>query len=388
MLKILKHLISIIKNIWLILGIVLILSIFLCLISSFYLNLDHNKKADGKVGGYPDKDKKWAKAYFTDPDPIESEWRSYNYWRCQPLKGKYTNIDQNGLRHTTATKISDNSGDHGTLKIFMFGGSALWGLGARDDYTIPSYVAKICLDRGLSVQVTNFGQLGYVNTQGIIELFLQLRNNNIPDIVVFYDGVNDCYTMLQGSQPGLPKNEYNRVDEFNLLSRPFDIPRELLIRSDIFKVARMFSKNLFKVNKRLPGKVYNHREIGQEAVDIYLNNIRIANSMLKSISNKNILSLFYWQPTIYYKKYLTPYEAQEYCSSEANGDIFTSADERIKGKQSLYKDCNLYNIDNIFMEHKEPIFIDMCHLNEDGNKIVANRIVDDILALYKQRSLK
>jgi lysophospholipase L1-like esterase len=386
MVKIRKHFFSIIKNIWLVLGILLLLSIFLCLISSFYL---HQNTSDYKrVGGYPDKDKKWAKGYFIESEQIQSEWNSYNYWRCRPIGGKYINIDQNGIRHTTGNIVSENSGDHGPLKIFMFGGSALWGLGARDDYTIPSYVAKICADRGLSVQVTNFGQLGYVSTQEVIELFLQLRNNNIPDLVVFYDGVNDCYTMLQGSQPGSPKNEYNRVAEFNLLLRPFDIPRELLIRSDVFKVARKISKNSFNIKPRGPVNVYNHREIGQKAVDIYLNNIRLVSSMLKSISNKSILSLYYWQPTIYFKKHLTLYEEQEYSSSKANEDIFTAADERIKEKRLIYEDCNFYNIQNIFMAQKEPIFIDMCHLNADGNKIVANRMVDDILMFSKQRSLK
>ena len=49
----------------------------------------------------------------------------------------------------------------------------------------------------------------------MMELFLQLREGNIPDLVVFYDGVNDVFSAYQQGKAGIPQNENNREKEFN-----------------------------------------------------------------------------------------------------------------------------------------------------------------------------
>jgi lysophospholipase L1-like esterase len=102
------------------------------------------------------------------------------------------------------------------LKIFMFGGSALWGTGARDAFTIPSIFATQLQNKGLATEVTNFGESGYVSTQEVSAMLLQLQKGQIPDLVIFYDGVKDMYSAYQQHVAGLPENEFNRVKEFNL----------------------------------------------------------------------------------------------------------------------------------------------------------------------------
>ena len=73
----------------------------------------------------------------------------------------------------------------------MLGGSSLWGFGARDDQTIPSLLARKLLERGISVEVKSLSELGYVSTQEVIGLFRELQEGYRPDVVIFYDGVND-----------------------------------------------------------------------------------------------------------------------------------------------------------------------------------------------------
>ena len=51
-------------------------------------------------------------------------------------------------------------------------------------------------------------------TQGMLELMLQLRAGQRPDVVVFYDGINDTFSVLQNGIPGVGQNEMNRVSEF------------------------------------------------------------------------------------------------------------------------------------------------------------------------------
>jgi hypothetical protein len=86
------------------------------------------------------------------------------------------------------------------------------GYGASDDYTIPSALVRDLTQRGISdVQVTNFGQPGYVRTQELILLFAQLRRRNIPELVIFYDGCNDAFSAFQSGQAGVTENEGNRA---------------------------------------------------------------------------------------------------------------------------------------------------------------------------------
>jgi hypothetical protein len=58
--------------------------------------------------------------------------------------------------------------------------------------------------------------MGWVSTQSVIMLLRQLQHGNIPDVVVFYDGVNDTYAAYQQGFAGWPQNELNRVTEFNV----------------------------------------------------------------------------------------------------------------------------------------------------------------------------
>ena len=97
----------------------------------------------------------------------------------------------------------------------------MWGTGVPDEYTIPSLLAKQFKEHGVSnICITNFGQGGWVNTQEMLELIMQIKKGNIPNMVVFYDGVNDSYSAFQNKVAGIPENESNRIEEFNLLKNP------------------------------------------------------------------------------------------------------------------------------------------------------------------------
>ena len=59
---------------------------------------------------------------------------------------------------------------------------------------------------GRSVCVRNYGETGWVSTQELIKLMLELkRTGRKPDLVIFYDGANDVYLPYQ----------YGRVDVHN-----------------------------------------------------------------------------------------------------------------------------------------------------------------------------
>jgi hypothetical protein len=55
----------------------------------------------------------------------------------------------------------------------------MWGEGARDDETKPSWIQKLPDAENMCAEVTNMGQDGYVSTQEALLLGEQLRMGNL-----------------------------------------------------------------------------------------------------------------------------------------------------------------------------------------------------------------
>jgi hypothetical protein len=104
----------------------------------------------------------------------------------------------------------------------MLGGSAVWGLAARDSFTIPSQVARRLRDRGFdNVQVTNYGQPGYNSTQEATKLMVELAKGLRPDVVVVMDGYNDMSLAFLYGRPGHAFSEDITQYKLDLASRGF-----------------------------------------------------------------------------------------------------------------------------------------------------------------------
>ncbi|MBL8774782.1 MAG: hypothetical protein JNK12_02570 [Acidimicrobiales bacterium] len=77
------------------------------------------------------------------------------------------------------------------LEVWFFGGSALFGAEQRDEFTIPSQVARLAADEGRMLRVQNFAMPSYVAWQDQALLAQMLTERTPPDLIVVYDGYND-----------------------------------------------------------------------------------------------------------------------------------------------------------------------------------------------------
>jgi len=183
--------------------------------------------AGGAPGSVIDSDDTthWMFEYYAEFRIVEksSVWTPYAYARSIPFEGKYINVNKDGLRVTWNESVVDHADDQPPVRVFIFGGSTMWGWGARDDYTIASYLSKILHGQGYQVEVTNYGQMGYVNTQEIITLLRYLQRGEVPDIVLFYDGLNDVASANHNRAAGLSRNESVRAEDFNFSRRMDDL---------------------------------------------------------------------------------------------------------------------------------------------------------------------
>ena len=256
------------------------------------------------------------------------------------------------------------------MKVFMFGGSTMWGLGAGDDFTIPSIFAREANNKGISCEVANFGQYAFVSTQGVIELMLQLQKGNIPDVVIFYDGVNDTFSAFQLGVPGLPHEEIYREKEFGLLDLERRELKTLAVQSAIRElstvrflngVLKKFGlrhDNIQSIPLEYEKPISDKRALAVAVVETYFNNVKMVQALSESYGFK---CLFYWQPVIYLKQHLTEYERKALeldfnypGMKEFYLDTYAVLQQRAT---SLRNDIAFHDISSIFSDVQEA---DLC----------------------------
>src|SRR3990167_2158302 len=100
----------------------------------------------------------WTEEYFQEFKKLGYTYESYLGWKCKAFKGKFFNVSSEGVRKTS----NPNGLDKSKAKlVYCFGGSVLWGMGARDDYTVPSLISKLLNKDEEQYYVINYGQPGY-----------------------------------------------------------------------------------------------------------------------------------------------------------------------------------------------------------------------------------
>lgn len=105
------------------------------------------------------------------------------------------NIDMYGFRHTGQIELPK---PEGTYRIFVLGGSTVFGSGVTDEQTLPAYLESL-FDLEYEVEVINAGINGATSFgEKYVALNLQMLE---PDLVVIYDGNNDARSRLDN--PGI-----------------------------------------------------------------------------------------------------------------------------------------------------------------------------------------
>lgn len=368
-----KRVFNFLRDTWIIFGITLLI---LCLTEigfSIYYRFEQHQDYRIYADCYAGAD--WVAKYYDEFNECSVEhWTPYVYWSRNPYTGNYINIDDDGLRKTVyESKEEDKTKKQ--FRIFMFGGSTLWGTGARDEFTIPSLVGSELSNKGLNVEVLNFGESGYVNSQELIRFYTELRKNNFPDLVVFYDGVNDVFSAYQQGIAGNPQNEFNRVKEFNA-TKGKKKSSQVFFESLMTLSSVRFATGIIK--REINIKHYTDQEtdkLAGETADIYFANLKVISSWGKEYGFK---TLFYWQPIIFDKPSLTQYEQKEAGKVDYISQFTETVRERIRKNTLAENSQRFHDISDIFKDSKEPVFIDFCHISESGNSVIAKTIAKDI----------
>ena len=310
----------------------------------------------------------------------------YIGWRRNPYCGDLINVDSSYLRITPNSEEADEA-----LIVFCFGGSTMFGFGSPDWGTIPAYLAQILNARfgEKPIKVVNFGQGMWISSQGTMQLIQEIKHDNIPDIVVFYDGACDTGWAYRYGEPDVPRCDPANVPYFQTMAREtqFETFMTLCSKLDSVRIAkgglrRLFGYRQIEVPEPAGAEEMNIDELSRDVVSTYLHNM----DTVEALSNRYGFDChFFWQPSLYEEsKPLTPEEQEirEGLVAESNSktpgliELRRAVYELIRGEVS--KRDNLYYIADVFNTTEDFIYMDGAHIVPEGNKVVAEKMASII----------
>jgi len=328
------------------------------------------------------KGQDWADKFWKDAS-IAFSFNSEKYWpfvvwKMAPYKGETIVIDANGLRRTLASHCDDPL----AYTIWMFGGSTILGQGVPDWLTIPSQLASLYEKSGRPACVVNFGQLGWVNTQETIELALQLKKQaRKPNLVVFYDGINDTGVALGSDQVDTHLN-------FEIIRRKFESDDQ---RTAGFRYLRESNtaRLLIALGQRMAERRASEQPYAPPVDEAtWKNRLEVA-----YLSNQGFVSLlaqkdhfsyvYFWQPMIYTGQ--KPLTAEEQSIVEKSKARYDPRGDTAKVYDFMRDQSRPYffYIADIFSGVHETLYIDPWHVGPQGNSLVAERMFE----ILKQHGL-
>jgi hypothetical protein len=330
----------------------------------------------------------WPVRHYRELEELADRWEPYVYFRQRPFQGKTISISSDGLRQTwqPSPPTLSNPIERKPVEILMLGGSSLWGFGARDDQTIPSLLARELFERGWDVRVRNLSEIGYVSTQEVIALLREIQLGYRPDIVIFYDGVNDTTSAYLEGTAGVTTNEVNRRNEFNLSHSPARLATALLAsligNSGSYRFAQAIRWRLNReantpALRSAPGSLGS---IGFTVVDRYEANVSIVERLGREFGFR---TLFYWQPVVFDKTIMVPFEREEAGKYAWAQPMFRDVYQGIRASKTLRNDPAFHDLSGIFAETQGLVFIDYCHTTETANLRIAAAITDDLATVLR-----
>ena len=320
----------------------------------------------------------WAEEYFREIQTTPSSYWPFTESRPISFQGKYVNIEGWSRSSYAPADLPKNA-----PVVWMFGGSTTWGEGQRDGYTIASYLGRIAEDAGTPIRVVNYGQRGWTHFQEMILFEQLLASEPAPAVAIFYDGANEINAQTLGAK-GVPSHtmadQYAEkisggISEEFAPDEPPPAPpskaklawQAYLDHSAIQQLVRVLKGQFDAPAGASEAAVHQSAAVNQDggskdgfsetyvkteqdaqrAVDVYERGRFLTTQLAEEYG---VMPIFFWQPVM-------------------AGQAEVWANDRISDPTLNISDA---------LDGREDVYIDGGHTNEEGARIVAERIWTDI----------
>jgi hypothetical protein len=335
---------------------------------------------------YQDVD--WGAQYWEDYARTQfSEYTPYTLWHRRSYSTETINIDGD-IRLTTPNDCTSDS-----LTVFAFGGSTMWGSGAPDWATIPSYLQPLLSDQmSQPICISNFGQPSWITNQNLIQLVKQLQQGNIPDMVIFYDGYNDTRLAFSLGIAGL----HYQYDSFESIFRRAttkqadtgDLLREFLSNTQTYKFLSRFTVNQQVVVEDFEFdpdfEPYTDDEMMRLSSDVVGNYLKVYDVVQALGRSYGFDVYFFWQPQAVTSTKELNAEEQERLDNAKTFyhpqlfEFISRVDQEVSIIAGEYP--NLFDISDVFDDvgQDQFVWLDLVHVTYIGNEFIADRMMDEL----------
>lgn len=299
------------------------------------------------------EDRELAEKIYREFRMLDTRYVPFVEWSREPFSGEVITVNEDGDRvhaPTTETPLGH---------VRFFGGSTMWGSGVDDESTIPAHFNALHPDYA----VHNHGESGFVSRQALARLINLVNQEEPMDLVVFYDGCNDVYTLCREDISMTGHREEPTMAR--KLEKGSATANELY--SSTLEVAHAIGTALNLIDDD-PGVLCGDPEHARRVARTVVNNWKIARDVAQrggaefhaflqpvaTLGTPNIEYLGDRKTGTRAECYLAVYPIlQEIIGEEGGGWMHDLTD--------------VFDVD-------EYIYIDSCHVNSRGNRIVAGRM--------------
>ncbi|NIO40318.1 MAG: hypothetical protein GTO41_09045 [Burkholderiales bacterium] len=289
------------------------------------------------------------------------------------FEGRYFNV-VDGFRVTTDTPANPER------DVLMFGGSTLFAQEVPDQYTIASYLQRRLNETGVHWRVRNFGLLGMNSAQQT--LILKRVKLKPGDIVVFYHGVNDIYYPVfggyeQGWVSGLPA--FRPVQKLSELHKWMNVWHERL--KDYSYTARV-ALDIYQRGE--PSTVTDAEQLRSLVANARLHFGKAVREAAAISRGADTVFAHFLQPTAFSSARLTSYEREvlknPLTTAPGVETAFREGYPQLRAEAVALADEGIafHDISDALDGRAEgnEVYLDFCHLNHEGNRLVAERMMD------------
>jgi hypothetical protein len=251
--------------------------------------------------------------------------------------------------------------------VHFFGGSTMWGEGSDDDNTIPALFQS----KNPQFKVFNHGQLAYNSRQELDALVSLYTTGKNPDVVVFYDGVNDAAFLCPKEIKELPAHRLVPMYREKLYAGKSGLVKEVagkLFLDNILKITSKFSQS--SKEKESPYDCVSNPAKADQIAEIMIRNWEIAHDLVTQRNGKFIAVL---QPAAYIGKPRTDHLKLDEDLGQNFQAIYARLKEKIQAKNYPW----IVDLTDRF-DGDEYIYIDFCHVSPNGNEIIASEITKSL----------
>jgi hypothetical protein len=343
---------------------------------------DQNR-ADWRSQLTPYEGAPWVKDYFREYHEVHArEYWPYVVWKRPDYQGQYINIERGRRKTYRGSSLAPPK-----LKLYTFGASTTWGTGARDDHTIPSYIAKFAERDGIPLEVTNFGESAYVNWQSMIKLAEQCAEESPPDFVTFYEGAADLWAKLQTPEIERVHQNFSKMKR-RIESRDPGIVRNWFEGHSLIHILGRKLVRSFKTETDLEKKQASDPELVQRlSREFVMTMEENARFVAKLGEAWGFETWFFWQPLVYTKKHLSREEEGVSDTGHGNIGFGTLPWDVYRRSTELVRSRNFaIDLTEVFDGERGSIYIDWAHVSERGNELVAERVYETIKPALERRA--